>query len=145
MLYLVRHAEAVPETRELPDEYRHLTAAGRAAATAAGTNLSARTVRAEAIFTSPLPRATQTAELIATALGYTGVVVTLAALAPGGDEDEALRHLRAAGNAIAVGHEPGMSGIAGLAIGDPVPMLAKAEIVALELVGEAGSIAWRQR
>lgn len=141
MLYLVRHADAVSESRDLPDEYRHLTAGGRAAATAAGASLVERGVRPVAIFTSPLPRATQTAELVAAALGFTGVVVTLSALAPGGDEEEALRRVREGGVAIVVGHEPCMSAIAGLAVGGPVPMLAKAEIVAID----GSVIDWRGR
>lgn len=141
MLYLVRHADAVPESHDLPDEYRHLTAAGRAAAAAAGDSLSARGVRPAAVFTSPLPRATQTAELLVTALGFTGVVITLSALAPGGDEEDALRRVREAGVAIVVGHEPGLSAIAGLAVGEPVSMLGKAEIVAID----AGVIDWRGR
>ena len=63
-LFLVRHAEAAPGE---PDELRPLTDAGRTVARALGERL--RTERPEAVLSSPLLRARETAEAIARAAG----------------------------------------------------------------------------
>ena len=61
-LFLVRHAEAAPGE---PDELRPLTAAGRDAARALGERLAAE--QPDAVVSSPLLRARETADLIARA------------------------------------------------------------------------------
>ena len=63
-LFLVRHAEAAPGD---PDDLRPLTPAGREAARALGEKLAAE--RLDAVLSSPLLRARETAEQIARAAG----------------------------------------------------------------------------
>jgi phosphohistidine phosphatase SixA len=102
---IVRHAKAHPGS---PDELRQLTASGRQAANLLGEVLAER--RPEAIISSPLRRAVETAEAIAAACGLDPVVD--ARLSPGAT----LEGLRAAVDGrgeivITVGHQPDCSQI----------------------------------
>jgi phosphohistidine phosphatase SixA len=65
-LFLVRHAEAAPGD---PDELRPLTAAGRVVARDLGERLAPE--HPDAVVSSPLLRARETAEQIARAAGLT--------------------------------------------------------------------------
>jgi phosphohistidine phosphatase len=65
-VYLVRHAEAAPGE---PDELRSLTAEGRRAARDLGERLAAEGVRPDALISSPLLRARETASEIGRAVG----------------------------------------------------------------------------
>jgi phosphohistidine phosphatase len=65
-LYLVRHAEAAPGE---PDELRALTPEGRRTARDLGEQLVADGVRPDAILSSPLLRARETAEELGRATG----------------------------------------------------------------------------
>jgi len=82
-VFLIRHAEAIDETLELRDPMRHLTAAGRTQATSLGDRLRWHDCTPTHIWTSPLVRAVQTAELVATGLASTIAVEVIPALAPG--------------------------------------------------------------
>ena len=64
-IYLVRHAEAVPEDGAVRDDDRWLTPRGREAARGLARLLREQQVEPDAVLTSPLPRALQTAELLA--------------------------------------------------------------------------------
>lgn len=120
LIYLMRHAEAVPEDQGLSDRDRYLTRRGREAARIAARLLKAEGVELDAIVTSPLPRAVQTAELVADGLDYIDVVEALAALAPGAHPRVALGELPSRGNSIlVVGHEPGISMLGALLIAQP--------------------------
>jgi phosphohistidine phosphatase len=104
-LFLVRHAEAAPGQ---PDDLRPLTATGRDAARAVGIRLAAE--QPQAVLTSPLLRARETASAIADAAGL--VAQTDERLAPGATADD----LRGAANGrgdtvVAVGHQPDCSDI----------------------------------
>lgn len=99
-VFLVRHAEAAPGE---PDEHRSLTAAGREAARALGERLAAEDP--EALVTSPLLRARETAEAIAATTGLAAEIDER--LSPGAT----LADLRAATvgrgeTVVAVGHQP---------------------------------------
>jgi phosphohistidine phosphatase len=65
-VYLVRHAEAAPGE---PDELRALTPDGRRAARELGERLAADGVRPDAVISSPLLRARETAAEIGRAVG----------------------------------------------------------------------------
>ena len=99
-LFLVRHAEAAPGE---PDDLRPLTPAGRDAARALAQKLAGE--HPEAVVSSPLLRARETAAAIAEASGV--AAETDERLAPGATADD----LRAAaagrgGTIVAVGHQP---------------------------------------
>jgi phosphohistidine phosphatase len=107
---IVRHAEA--EAGQ-PDELRRLTAGGRAQARALGERLRADGVEPEAVVSSPLLRARETAK----ALGL-GEPAVDDRLAPGATPDD----VRAVadeydGTVILVGHQPDC-GRAAAALGD---------------------------
>jgi phosphohistidine phosphatase len=104
-LILVRHAKAAPGK---PDALRPLTSSGRHAATMLGDLLAER--RPDAVVSSPLRRALETAEAIALAAGLEPVVDDR--LAPGAT----LEGVRAAAagrgeTVVAVGHQPDCSEI----------------------------------
>ena len=104
-LFVVRHAEAAPGD---PDELRPLTDAGRAAARALGDRLAGEAV--DAVLSSPLLRARETAEAIARAAGLEAEADER--LAPGADADDVREAVAGRGEVIvAVGHQPDCSEI----------------------------------
>jgi phosphohistidine phosphatase len=121
-LYLIRHAEAVPSgDPNYEDDERPLTDAGRAAARALGAALAAKGVRFDAVLTSPLPRAKQTAEELVAGLGGTAPEVEETdQLAPGAKAKKLDRRLVKidADMAVAlVGHQPDLGDYLGRLIG----------------------------
>lgn len=104
-LFVVRHAEAAPGE---PDELRPLTDAGRAAARALGDRLAEYGV--DAVLSSPLLRARETAEAIARAAGL--VAEPDERLAPGADADAVREAVAGRGDTVVmVGHQPDCSEI----------------------------------
>jgi phosphohistidine phosphatase len=104
-VFLVRHAEAA---RGDPDELRPLTTAGREAARALGDRLAAHTP--DAVVSSPLLRARETADLIARACKL--VAITDESLAPGATADTLREAAAEKGDiVVAVGHQPDCSEI----------------------------------
>ncbi|HEU4726970.1 MAG TPA: histidine phosphatase family protein [Kofleriaceae bacterium] len=145
-VFLIRHAEAVQETLEVRDPHRHLTPNGRRQARAIGDRLRWHDCVPTHIWSSPLVRAIQTAELVASGLHCETPIDALPALAP----DESPRAVVAAITAIAattpdavivlVGHEPGLSAVGALLVGQPeFQGLAKAEAVRIV----DGALRWR--
>ena len=118
-LVLIRHADAVPlgEQGIRHDEERPLTPKGVAQSEALARALGHLGVRLDALLTSPLVRARQTAERLAT-----GSVrpKECPSLAPGHKKREVLEHVREIkGDAIGlVGHNPDLSELVGWFIGD---------------------------
>ena len=142
-VFLIRHAAAIDETLELRDPMRHLTAAGRTQATSLGDRLRWHDCTPTHIWTSPLVRAVQTAELVAAGLAAGVPVEVIPALAPGESARAvvaALQIVAADSSVMLVGHEPGISGIGALLLGlaDLAP-LGKAE--ALRITD--GQLRWR--
>ncbi|HEY3920867.1 MAG TPA: histidine phosphatase family protein [Gaiellaceae bacterium] len=104
-LFLVRHAEAAPGD---PDELRPLTAAGRDAARELAERLAAEQL--EAVVSSPLLRARETAVAIAEASGIEPE--TDDRLAPGATADDVRGVVAGKGaTVVAVGHQPDCSEI----------------------------------
>ena len=104
-IFLVRHAEAAPGD---PDELRPLTEAGRAAARELGEKLAAH--NPDAVVSSPLLRARETAELIARAAGLEPEPEEK--LAPGADVTDLSAAVSGRGDTIVVvGHQPDCSEI----------------------------------
>ena len=141
-MFLVRHAEAVDETLDLRDPARHLTEHGRVQAKNLGDRLRWHDCEPTHIWTSPLVRAVQTAELLAAGLQSTVAVTAVPSLAPGEPERAVVTAAQAlAANAcvVLVGHEPGLSGIGTLLVGADFTALGKAE--AARIVD--GKLRWR--
>jgi len=104
-LFLVRHAEAAPGE---PDSLRPLTSAGEAAARALAGRLAAEHL--DAVLSSPLLRARQTAEQIARAARLT--VEVDERLAPGATAAGVREAISGRGDSVVtVGHQPDCSEI----------------------------------
>ena len=142
-MFLIRHAEAVQETLALADPHRHLTANGRRQARALGDRLRWHDCEPTHIWSSPLVRAIQTAELVASGLACETTVDAMPALTPDEkprDVVAALTALPAASIIVLVGHEPGLSAVGALLVGQPeFASLAKAQ--AARIVD--GVLRWR--
>ena len=128
-LYLVRHAHAAAGE---PDELRALTPDGRRAARELGERLAAEDVRPDAVLSSPLLRARETAEEIARATGAHAEPDDR--LSPGAGTADVLAAAEGRGDAVVVvGHQPDCSEIAAeLGDGRPPPF-PPAGMVVLEL------------
>lgn len=152
-VFLIRHAQAIDETLELGDPMRHLTTHGREQAIALGDRLRWHDCSPVHIWTSPLVRAVQTAELVAAALASKVPIEVMPALAPGQDVRgvvaavQALRPTphRDTGlpeklDVLLVGHEPSLSGIGALLVGaSDFAALGKAEAARIA----DGTLRWR--
>ncbi|MDX6453505.1 MAG: phosphohistidine phosphatase [Gaiellaceae bacterium] len=104
-LFLVRHAEAAPGE---PDELRPLTPAGRAVARDLGERLASE--HPDAVVSSPLLRARETAKQIARAAGLTAEADER--LAPGATAEDVQAAIVGRGETVvAVGHQPDCSAI----------------------------------
>lgn len=120
-LYLVRHAIAATRGEEWPDDdKRPLTARGVSRFKEAVEGLRGLGVEVDEIFTSPLVRARQTADLLAAGLAGKPAVRILDALAPGHEPRSVLAQLARAARrrrVALVGHEPGLGELAAHLIG----------------------------
>jgi phosphohistidine phosphatase len=116
-LYIMRHAEAVDEAESGGDEARALTLRGRERTRDAAGGLRAMGLRFDAILTSPLLRATETAGLVADECSNSPPPQVLPALSPDVSAREAVAALAPFarhGNVLAVGHEPQLSKLVAL-------------------------------
>lgn len=132
-VYLIRHADAVPEDDAGADHYRWLSGRGREAARGLARLLREQGVELDAIISSPLPRAIQTAELVANGLDFIAPIQVHASLQPGGHPRPVALALPTYGVSIAVvGHEPGISMLGAYLIGKPsFPQLRTAQCCAI--------------
>jgi phosphohistidine phosphatase len=128
-LYLVRHAEAAPGD---PDELRALTPDGRRTARELGERLAAEGVQPDAVISSPLLRARETASEIARTVGVdpeTDERLGFGATAAGLRETVEGR----GETVVAVGHQPDCGRIAA-ELGDGVePPFPPGGMVVLEI------------
>jgi phosphohistidine phosphatase len=136
IVFLVRHADAIPEHPGLPDAARHLTAEGRRTARHLGDRLRWYDCVPTAVWISPAVRAVQTGEVLLAGLGWEGPVEVVPALAPGADIRTVPAHIRALApdaQLIVVGHEPGISGLGSmLTAHKDFPALKKGQIARLD-------------
>lgn len=133
-IYLVRHGDAVPEEDAGSDRDRWLSARGREHARILGRLLREQHVEPHAVLSSPLPRAVQTAELVAQALDFIGVITSLRCLEPSAQPRVAADHVLAAAPAvIVVSHEPAISTLGAFLLGRPAfPQFRTAQCCAIE-------------
>lgn len=129
-IFLLRSSRVVDD-ESLPDAQRHLSLEGRQLVRALGERLRvAEEPRFDRVLTSPLPAATQTAELFADRVDYVGVVEVIPALTGGVPPEVVAPLLLARGTSIVViGDEPSLSKLGAFLIGRPTfPPLVHAQV-----------------
>jgi len=125
-LLIVRHAEAAPGS---PDELRPLTAEGRGHARELGERLRAEGLQPDAVVTSPLLRARETAA----ALGL-GEPQIDERLAPGATPDDVRGvAVERGGTVVVVGHQPDCGRAVATLAGGPEPPFPPCGTALLEL------------
>jgi phosphohistidine phosphatase len=148
-LLIIRHAIAVARgTPDIPDDERPLTRRGIRRFQRAAKGLARLVDRPDALLTSPLPRARQTAEIAAKAWGRIRAE-NAPALAGGAFTDlvTALAPFASATVAV-VGHEPDVSSLLGRLIGTPMAdrvAFRKGGAAMVEVPGaleDGGVLAW---
>jgi phosphohistidine phosphatase len=123
---LVRHAEAAPGD---PDELRALTPTGHEQARLLGERLRSDGVKPDAVLTSPLLRARETAA----GLGF-GEPEAVDALAPGADADDVRAAVAGRGRTVVVvGHQPDCGRITAALRGGAEPPFPTAGVQIIEL------------
>lgn len=150
IVYLVRHAIAEERGADWPDDgLRPLTQKGVTRFRAVADGLAKRGVKVGAIFSSPLVRARQTAELLVPAWAEVPIQ-TVDELAPEHTPASLAKALvdRAAQKAVAlVGHEPDLGALAAWMIGAKSPLPFKKGGVACIECGDTlkageGTLIW---
>jgi phosphohistidine phosphatase len=147
--YFLRHGAATePEDFEGSDFDRPLTDAGRERMTRAAKALSALDLKLDAVVTSPLLRAKQTAAIVAKALHLERRLIEDTRLGGGfgpGRLGEILRDHRDARALLLVGHEPGMSDTVGHLVRAAGIAFKKGTIACVELPepsSSSGELLW---
>jgi phosphohistidine phosphatase len=117
-IYLIRHGEAIDHetTSVKSDEYRFLTIKGRMTTRKVAKNLKEELEAADKIFTSPLTRAVQTSEVIATSVKYKNDVEIANELRIGSSISQVIELIRLnsdLNSIVLVGHEPMMGMLVG--------------------------------
>lgn len=136
-LYFLRHGIAENATMGMSDEERALTGEGRTQLGMVAKAMQRLGVRPTTIFTSPLTRTWETAEIVAPLVG--GTLQLAPELAPGCGFDDLQRLLRgvSGSKALLVGHAPDMGALAATLIGagGNAIKLKKAGLVCVEYNG----------
>jgi phosphohistidine phosphatase len=128
-LVIVRHAEAAPGD---PDELRPLTPRGREDARALGRKLREEGVEPDAILSSPLLRARETARELARETAVEAGPDER--LAPGATADDVRAAVAGRGETVVVvGHQPDCGRITASLTGGPEPPFPPAGMVVIEL------------
>jgi phosphohistidine phosphatase len=128
-LVIVRHAEAASGE---PDELRPLTPEGRETARALGQRLADEGLRPDAILTSPLLRARETAQELARPAALEAEPDDR--LAPGATPEAVRAAAEEHGETvIVVGHQPDCSRIAAALAGGDEPAFAPGAMLSIEL------------
>lgn len=118
-LLVLRHGEAGRGSALPGDSKRALTTEGKQEIADLSNGLKSLGVKLDAIYTSPLLRAKQTAEIVAKSLKYKGKIEELDSLKPEGSKLEfysVLSKLKQDSVVLVVGHEPYLSDMIGEAI-----------------------------
>ena len=119
-LLVLRHGEAGRRPNLATSDFkRSLTVEGKREIVEISNGLKALDIELDYIFTSPLLRAKQTAEIVAKSLKYKNKIEELGSLKPEGNRLEfysALSKLKQDSIVLVVGHEPYLSEMMGEAI-----------------------------
>lgn len=145
-LFVVRHAEAV-EKGTMPDGTRYLTPEGRRFFRTTVKKLDKKGCEPDVIFTSPLVRAVQTAEILAEGISFDGAVAAVDALADELSKEGLLKLLEGAHEAKSValvGHEPYLGDLVRELLGKDTPFaFPKGGCICIKLDGESGSASFK--
>jgi len=115
LLMLLRHGIAEALSASRPDEDRRLTGEGKRRVREVAAGMRALELPVEAILTSPLRRAEETARIVAEVYERIGGLEVTRALAPGSGADKvfaALSSCTSAAGVVLVGHEPDLGELA---------------------------------
>ena len=138
-VYVIRHGHAIPHHGPFDDEARWLHEDGRAALARVAGLLRDEGVAFDAVVSSPLVRAVQTAEIIAAGIGYRGALEALPELAPDGSPRHAAEVLLERGASVAaVGHEPSISSLASHLAGIRISAFRPGQVACID----DGALAW---
>ena len=144
ILYILRHGLAEETSATGDDGSRKLTARGREKMHDAAVRMRTHGLKFDAILSSPLTRAAETAELVSEAYAGTIAPQVLPELGTGVSPAEvvaALKPFARMKNVMIVGHEPQLSGLAALLItgtNDGARIeLKKGAVIALDLPARA--------
>jgi len=136
-IYLVRHSEAVDRVPPMPDAARYLSARGRVSFREMALRFRDAGGHPTRIFTSPLLRAVQTAEILSETLRYNGDILPDPRLSPGFDVEKlasVLDDCRSEREVAFVGHEPDLGDILTRLLSLPQGYaMRKGDIAALDL------------
>jgi phosphohistidine phosphatase len=127
-LYILRHGIAVePGTPAIPDDDRPLTPKGRKRMREIGRALRRLDLKPDRIVTSPLPRASATAEIVADAIGADDRLETDDVLRSGSDARAIREWLlrRAESRLMIVGHNPSLTDLITLLVADEGPQVCE--------------------
>jgi phosphohistidine phosphatase len=149
-IYFLRHANAGEHLKDpKKDEKRPLDKAGIEQCGYVGRALAALDVQVEAIISSPLKRAAQTASLVGNEMGYEGKLLFEDALRPNGSFADFRRLLEKYARMEAimvVGHNPNLSEFLGRSIGENGCQanidFKKGAVARVETLRNAGSLQW---
>jgi phosphohistidine phosphatase len=118
-LYILRHATAEEAGPDGDDSSRRLTDRGGEKMREAAAGMRALKLKFDLILTSPITRASETAEIVAAAYSNDPVPQVLPALATGippSGAASALKPFADYGDVMIVGHEPQLSALASLLV-----------------------------
>jgi phosphohistidine phosphatase len=120
-LFILRHGKAEKSSDGIPDAARALTRDGKEEVKKVAKWLKRNKIGFDAIASSPLKRARETAKIVASVLDQKDRLVVWDELAPGGDLDTVCYHASGYGenaSVIVIGHEPGLSMLISKITGD---------------------------
>jgi phosphohistidine phosphatase len=143
LIYFLRHGEADWPDWKKPDDERPLTEKGKKEMHEVGAFLANLSVKADVVLTSPLPRASQTAEIAAGYIDSKCVEDELLAPGFGRSELKELLKKRTCNSLMLVGHEPDFSRTVGKLTGACIK-LSKAGIALVEIDAglSSGRLLW---
>lgn len=154
-LYIVRHAKAEDRAIFMTDFDRKLTSDGVTAAGKMGRYLKGKRILPDIILSSPAPRASETAKVIAGQVGYEPTQIQFNEnLYEGGSKAylAAINSVPAtAQSAMIVGHNPDVSYLAEFLTHQSIGSMSKGAVVAVtfenlmwaEVSGRTGSVAFK--
>jgi phosphohistidine phosphatase len=134
-LFLLRHGDAEDRRVGLSDAERRLTPEGIEEMKQVARGMRELDLRPDAILSSPLVRARETAELAAAGLGLETLLRIEPHLASGARFDDFLRAVRglpADSRVLLVGHEPDLSHVVSTLIGGGRVRMRKAALACVE-------------